>query len=308
MFLLRTVLFVLLLGSLFLTLVCVADEPRRIITADASKQGVGQNIGFVEKLINESAAAKQILQSDNQEALALREKAIALLDEARAAQVQGNAEAAAQALNKAKQAIFAGMRLVGGKVVKDKRQENYQKKRHGLESLLAAHQRIRKENEQKQDVSVKAKSKASQQALQTESHVLEKMQEAQVLYDKGKLVDAGAVLNDAYLSLKVSLVKLRDGKTLVRSLHFETKQDEYRYELSRNDTHNLLINTVLKEKRADPRLGKLMDVPLKKAEQLRREAVEQAGRGDFDAAIKTLEDSTKYIIRAIRMAGIYIPG
>ena len=276
----------------------MADESRRIITADASKLGVGQNIGFVEKLIHESAAAKQILKSDNPEARAFQEKAIMHLDEARAAEKQGNAEAVAKALNKAKLAIFMGMRLVGGKVVKDKKQENYNKKRHSLESLLAAHKRIRKENESGQD----------SRDAEVETHTQKRMQEAQTHYDNGELIKAGDVLNNAYLSLKLSLVKLRDGKTLVRSLHFETREDEYRYELRRNDTHNMLINTVLKKKREDPRLGKLMDIPLKEADKLRTEAEQQAGSENYEAAIKTLEESTKHIIRAIRMAGIFIPG
>ncbi len=289
---------------MLITSLAMADEPRRILTADASKLGVGQNIGFVEKLIHESAAAKQILQSDNPEARAFQEKAIVHLDEARAAEKQGNAEAVAKALNKAKLAIFMGMRLVGDKVVKDKKQENYNKKRHSLESLLVAHKRIRKENEQGQN----ANTKVSQKVAEIEAHTQSRMQEAQTHYDKGKLVEAMDVLNNAYLSLKLSLVKLRDGKTLVRSLHFETKEDEYRYELRRNDTHNMLINTVLKKKRADPRLGKLMDIPLKEADKLRAEAEQQAGSENFETAIKTLEESTKHIIRAIRMAGIFIPG
>lgn len=282
----------------------MADEPRRILTADASKSGVGQNIGFVDKLIHESATAKQILQSDNAEARALQKKAVTHLNEARAAEKQGDAKAVTRALNEAKRAIFMGMRLVGGKVVKDKKQENFNKKRQSLESLLAAHKRIRKENEQGKE----ANTQATQEAGDVEAHTQARMQEAQSQYDKGKLTEAMDVLNNAYLSLKLSLTKLRDGKTLVRSLHFETREDEYQYELRRNDTHNMLINTVLKKKRADPRLGKLMDIPLKQADKLRAEAEQQADSKNYETAIKTLEESTKNIIRAIRMAGIFIPG
>ena len=301
---LQVIIYILLLASLLIAPLGLADEARRIVTADASKLGVGQNIGFVEKLVHESAAAKQILQSDNAEARALREKAITHLEEARTAEAQGNAEAVNEALNKAKKAIFTGIRLVGKKTVNDKKQENYNKKRKSLESLLVAHKRIRKENEQGQD----ANTQATRASLKTETYTEAKMQEAQAHYDIGEFVEAGEVLNIAYLSLKLSLTKLRDGKKLVRSLHFETKEDEYKYELRRNDTHNMLINTVLKEKREDPRLGKLMDIPLKEAEKQRATAEQQAGSGDFESAIKTMEESTKHIIRAIRMAGIFIPG
>ena len=134
------------------------------------------------------------------------------------------------------------------------------------------------------------------------------MVESQAQFDRGELELAMSSLNSAYLSIKLSITQMHNGDRLVRSLHFETKEDEYRYELDRNDTHKMLINTVLKEKHEDPRLGKLMDIPLQKASELRTQAEKQAGDGDFDAAIKLLEESTQQVIRAIRMAGIYIPG
>jgi hypothetical protein len=298
----RFLLFPLLFASLITASSVMADEPHRIHTAEARQQGVGQNIGFVEKLVHQSAAAQQILQSDNQEAKALRTQALSYLDDARAAEAKGDSAAAAESLNKAKQAIFKAMRLVGGKVVKDKRKENYNKKRQSLLSLLEAHQRIRQEDK------ASINEALAQEAGEAQAYTKEKMQEAQSLYERDDLVQAMEVLNNAYLSLKVSLTHLREGKTLVRSLNFATKEDEYRYELRRNDTHNMLINTVLKEKHEDPRLGPLMDIPLKEAARLRAEAEQQAAQGDYEAAIKTLEAATKQVIRAIRMAGIFIPG
>jgi uncharacterized membrane protein YhfC len=83
---LQVIIYILLLALLLIAPLGLADEARRIVTADASKLGVGQNIGFVEKLVHESAAAKQILQSDNAEARAVREKAITHLEEARTAE------------------------------------------------------------------------------------------------------------------------------------------------------------------------------------------------------------------------------
>jgi hypothetical protein len=45
-----------------------------------------------------------------------------------------------------------------------------------------------------------------------------------------------------------------------------------------------------------------------KAEQLRIQADKQASAGEFEDAVSTLEQSTKEIVRAIRSAGVYIPG
>ncbi|WP_455199324.1 hypothetical protein [Kaarinaea lacus] len=273
-----------------------SEEGRRISAAEAAKLGVGQNIQFVERLIHESVASKQILDSDNQEAHKLREKALEQLEVAKEAQSRGDSEAVAEALHQAKTAIFKGMQLVGKKVVSEKKQENYQKKRQSLEALLVAHKRIVAEKGSDPD------------ALEIEDFAQSKLEEAKVKSDKGNYAEALDLTNAAYLSVKLSLTRLREGQTLVRSLNFETKEDEYRYELSRNDTHNMLVNTVLKEKRQDPRFGKMMDIPLNQAEKLRGQAETEAAKGDYKSAIKTMEESTRNIIKAIRMAGIFIPG
>jgi tetratricopeptide (TPR) repeat protein len=276
--------------------VAQAEEARRIHTAEATKDGVGQNIGAVERLVNESVAAKQILSSHNEQALAMHEKALEYLKQARQAEAHSNAQAVAQALSNAKKAIFQGIRLVGNKVVLEDKRARYNKKLHSLKALLEAHHRIAAEKGN--DVS----------AVDTENHARAEVGDAQKLYNKGQLDKALAKIDYAYSSIKFSLTKLRKGATLVRSLHFETPEDEYRYEVSRNDTHNILIHTVLKDKLADPRLGNLMAIPIEQARKLRQQAELEAKNGQFKSAIKTMEKATSQLIRAIRMAGIYIPG
>ncbi|MDH5217892.1 MAG: hypothetical protein OEX19_09360, partial [Gammaproteobacteria bacterium] len=84
----------------------ITTNTRRIQTADAKQLGVGQDISFVEQLVHQSAAAKQIIESDNPEAKSLREQAIKHLEDAKQQQAIGNNEAAAQLLGKAKIVIF----------------------------------------------------------------------------------------------------------------------------------------------------------------------------------------------------------
>jgi hypothetical protein len=45
-----------------------------------------------------------------------------------------------------------------------------------------------------------------------------------------------------------------------------------------------------------------------KATQLRTQAESTASKGDYVGGIKLLEDSTAELVKAIRGAGIYIPG
>ena len=268
---------------------------RRIQTADARQLGVGQDIGFVEQLVHQSASAKQIIESDNPKAKALREQAIKHLEDAKQQQAIGNNEAAAQLLGKAKITIFQAVRLSGKKVVKDKHASKYKKRVQSVNVLLDAHQRVSNE---KGDIPA---------AKEVEQHVRSELKKAQIKFDEGKIDQALEIANIAYLSIKLQVTRLRDGDTLVRELNFKTKEDEYKYEIERNNTHKVLVNVVLKEK-ISPQMSMLIKIPMKKAEELRQQAIQQAEKKDFEKAIQTLEESTQQIIRAIRMAGIYIPG
>ena len=97
---------------------------------------------------------------------------------------------------------------------------------------------------------------------------------------------------------------MRSGDTLVRSLDFATKEEEYRYELDRNDTHQMLVRVLLEGKPRTPGQQTFID----KALQLRGEADAAAVGRDHTAAVKLLEESTRELIRAIRSAGVFIPG
>ncbi len=271
------------------------QAPHHIISADAQKQGVGQNIQFVEQLVNQSAAAKQIQQGSNAEAKALQQKAKQELERAKQAQQAGDTQTVSDALKKAKTAMFQAMRMSGEKEVKEKQQRDFTARVKNVTALLDAHKRIRLEKQ------------LGKPAEEIEQHVTSEIQAAKGEFNNGQMVKAMEQVNAAYLSIKLSVMRLREGDTLVRELHFETSQDEYKYELERNRTHKILVEVVLKEK-LSPQMSMLMKIPMAKAEELRAEAVQQAEGGDYEKAIETLEQSTQQIIRAIRMAGVYIPG
>jgi len=94
----------------------------------------------------------------------------------------------------------------------------------------------------------------------------------------------------------------------VRSLSFTSKEEEYRYEIDRNDTHRMLVTVLLQDKRGAAGVDAMVERSTLAAAALRKAADEQAARREFDAAVKTLEDSTRELVRAIRAAGVYIPG
>ncbi len=108
---------------------------------------------------------------------------------------------------------------------------------------------------------------------------------------------------------RVSIESMRRGDTLVRSLNFGSRREEYDYEIDRNDTHRMLITMLLADRKdAAGAMPPAMQPFIDKAGALRRDAEALARSGDHGGAVKVLEDTTRELVRAIRAGGIYIPG
>jgi hypothetical protein len=91
---------------------------------------------------------------------------------------------------------------------------------------------------------------------------------------------------------RVSIESMRRGDTLVRSLHFATKREEYDYELDRNDTHRMLITVLLAERKdAAGAMPATMQPFIDRAGQLRRDADALAPQRRPCRGIRLLEDS-----------------
>ena len=91
-------------------------------------------------------------------------------------------------------------------------------------------------------------------------------------------------------------------------MSFDTPEDEYKYELDRNDTHRMLLKVLLDDKMKNERIRDRVEVHVTKSDELREQAMLSAGSSEFETAIETMEKSTKELVMAIRSAGIYIPG
>jgi tetratricopeptide (TPR) repeat protein len=253
----------------------------------------------VEKLLEESSAATRIKEGGNSQAQAKREEAKVLLAQARSAFDAGDPEQADQLLQRATTVMLEAVRMVApDQSMVDKKYRDFDERLESIEALSAAHARIREE---------KGLTPASESDLYP--LVERKLAQAKALREQGKPEDGRRILDEAYVAAKVAIEHLRGGDTLVRSLHFATKEEEYRYELDRNDTHHMLVGVLVKEgQQASAGVDKLVQQFMAKAKRLRQQAEQQAQKGAYEEAIHSLEQSTKEIVRAIRSAGIYIPG
>lgn len=251
-----------------------------------------QRLAAVETLIERSSGAKQIEASATAPAREKREKARAIYRQARKAYDGGQLALASQLLPQASVEMFEAVRLAAPEqITAPKARTDFEARLETVNSLLAAFRRV-------------AAEKSNVGTADTSRDIERRLAEAQRLAKTGN-IDAGrAELDRAYLITKAAVSSLRSGDTLVRSLEFASKEEEYRYEVDRNDTHQMLIKVLLDGKPETAQTRGLVE----RAAKLRAQAEGAAARRDHAAAIQFLEDSTRELVRAIRGAGIYIPG
>lgn len=262
------------------------------------KEQLERRLVSVVTLIERSSAAKQIEASGNPEALALRAKAGEMRDQADKAYKAGDFAGASRLLDQAAKMLFDGVRLAAPEqVTGEKKLRDFNNRLDSVKALMDAQKRINDEKKQG------AKGSDMLAALD------KKMRDAQALVAGGDLDKGRALLDQVYVQTRTAIELMRDGDTLVRSLNFATKEEEYVYEVDRNDTHLMLTTVLLSEKRAaNPTLDSSVQKYLDAAANLRKSAEGMAAKKDFESAIKLLENSTAELVRAIRGAGVYIPG
>jgi hypothetical protein len=252
-----------------------------------------RRLASVGMLIESSSAARQIDASGLAKALALRTSARELHLQAKQAQQGGQGARAGQLLEQASKTMFLAVREAAPEQLgQAKLRRDFDQRMESVNALLGAQQRISAE-----------KHKGADAELET----LRK--KAAALAAAGKLDEGKALLDQVYQKTRGSIESMRNGDTLVRSLNFATKEEEYHYEVDRNDTHAMLIKVLLDEKRSsNASLDGMVKKYLDQAAALRGQAEARAAAKDFEGGVKLLEDATRELVRAIRGAGVYIPG
>ena len=267
--------------------------PSRRGETPPDRDQVERRLQSVRTLIEGSSAARQIDASGNAEAQGQRNKARQLRRLAEEAFGAGDLRSASGLLDDAARQLFEGVRMLAGE--RDKTENQAAALATRLESaraLLAAQKRISAE-------------KSGAGGADTAKRIEGLLNEAREHLAAQRLGQAQPLVDQAYLMAKASIGAMRGGDTLVRSLNFASKEEEYHYEVDRNDTHQMLLKVLVQKQAGEAGGGREF---VERAAALRRDADAAGKRGDYAAAIRLLEDATRELVRAIRGAGVFIPG
>jgi hypothetical protein len=261
-----------------------------------TREQVERRLQSTGSLVGQSSGARQIEGSGNVDAKIQLTKARELHALAKGALDRGDLEAANKLLHAAARTMVEAVGMASADQVHARKDRiDYDARRESTLALLDAGKRVA------------AEKGAGPRNAELMRRIEGLIASADQLAAAGKLIEARPVLDQAYGATRAAVSGLRGGDTLVRSLNFATKEEEYRYEIDRNDTHRMLITVLLQDRRGGA-ADALIERGLTESARLRKQAEEQAQRREYDAGVKSLEDSTRELQRAIRGAGVYIPG
>ncbi|TNF90921.1 MAG: hypothetical protein JSU67_18340 [Gammaproteobacteria bacterium] len=262
-----------------------------------AQSGVSERLPNIDRLLNQSSGARQVIDSDSPQARAKREQALEAFRQAQQKLDAGDERAATQLLDQSSRLMFEAIKLATPTSLGDNKEiSNYEQRRESVVSLQQAFNRISEESNE-----TESRDKVNRQ-------LAELTKRADLSLKRGNNAEARTELDKAYHLLKVSIESIRSGETLVRSLQFESKEAEYHYEIDRNDTHSMLVGLLIDDKQESEAMKQRIVEYVSEARLLRQQAENFASQDAHEQAIELLEQSTRQLVRAIRSAGIYIPG
>ena len=282
------------IGALIATVALGVTAPLMSYAEASNEDALADRIAMVRTLLFESSAARRVASSERPDVQETRAEAIALFEQAL---TPGDSEVRKARLNRAVELFYeasAASPNSASAVAKGRR--DFERRRESVDSLLDAHKRIMEE---------KGTADAHDVLLET---VETDLVAAEALLADGDVETARERLDRAYDVTRLAVENSRMGETLKRELKFDTPEDEYHYELDRNETHRMLLTVLLKDKMDNKNTREKVAAFVKTADVHRAAADDMAGRKRFEEAIEELERSTAEIVKAIRGAGVYIPG
>ncbi|EHR72968.1 hypothetical protein BurJ1DRAFT_4169 [Burkholderiales bacterium JOSHI_001] len=133
------------------------------------------------------------------------------------------------------------------------------------------------------------------------------VEQARVLSETSKLVEANSALEKALaLLLKDALGRI-DGKTVVYDRRFTDVKQEFAYELERQRSYDSLVPLAVLEYRPSKEAVALIDRYVQSSRSLRAKAEAQAAANDHAQAVQTLNEATDALQRALLAAGLSVP-
>lgn len=255
---------------------------------------------MVQRLLTDSPAVQRIVNSENKEARELFQAAQGQYNGAAAAMKAGDLARANELLNEAMWTLGRARQLVPD----DMNRKIEQRVRYGR--LMASTEALRSSYRRHL-----ARAKGVPAGTVPASDELERIQswmdEARAYADSEQLTEAIRSLEKAEQGLMAGLNSVLGSATLEYAHRFETQAEEFAWELDRNRSYGELVPLALGELKPTDDARRLVERYVEQSAALRSQAEQDAGRKDWDKALKAIRNGTSYLQRALLAAGLVVP-
>lgn len=259
---------------------------------------VDSKMRLVQLLLERSPAVQRIPDSGNAQARGMLAEAQAAYQRAGAEAQAGRPEAAVRLLDEALRQIVAAARLVP-----DPAQAAAQERARyaQLSEAIRAFQALYR------NVSQRGAGNAQATLAPDLDRIGAMLDKAAGLASAGNHREANRQLDDAYRIVASMLNKILLSETVVYAARFDTPAEEFEHELARNRSYEDLVPVALAQLRTPPETAALSERYAQQSRQLREVARQRAAGGDYGSALKTIQDATGHLQRALRAAGLAVP-
>lgn len=255
---------------------------------------------LVKLLLTQSPAVQRIPQSNNAQAIKKLADAQVLYAKAQAESSAGHEKVAIERLDEALRQIVSASYLVP---------DIAQQAAHERSQNTALREAIRTFQALQKNLSSRiSAAKAQALAAAADSGRIDAMvQKAEALSAAGNQKEANLLLSNAYRIVVSALNKTLMAETFVYDLKYDSPAEEFRHELASNLGYEELIPIALAQSNTTRETATLAERAVQQSRNLRAEAQKQANGGDHKAAVKSLQNATTHLQRALRIAGVVVP-
>lgn len=254
--------------------------------APPTASGLQQRYEALGNLLERSSSAKHIEHEGSAESKQLQKDARAARVRAKEALDAGALEKADALLREASQLMFKAERASRSPTVAaDKAKTDYVARRNSVQALMQTGKRIAGEEHATRPEFAKAEGL---------------LKAAEKLAAEGKHAEGRGQLDEAYALITSAVRGMREGKEIKAEKKFANKGEEYQYEQARNDDYKNLIANINFERDA------AWNDAASSATKLREQADGLAGKGDHEAALSKIFESTNKLKSLLRRAGFPI--
>lgn len=260
------------------------------MAVDPAAKRVEMKLNYAETVIMKSKSAERVRQSDNEEAKGMLKEAEANYEKARQALEDEEFAEAENLANEALKTVTIAAQKVPNK------EEKLKADRARYEELYQQVLSYKSWNTENPELVKDAN--LDMDAIMAEVDTAHKESQDDNYDAANKRLET--LLNDIVSKTNKAI----GDKTIAYTLNFETPEEEFEYELKRNDEYARLLVVAIEQKDPSAGIRMLMGKFEEKALGFRGEADKMAEDEEFADAVTKLQESTEEYLKALKIAGV----